>query len=224
ARALEEAELLRNAARRLEGSLVDAHLQALRRELGPHFLFNALNSLSVLADQERAERTVQLIGRLSALLRIALEQRDSMTTLAQELEFIGRYIDYERICLDDRLDVRWQVPSECLNARVPALVLQPLVENAVKHGLDPRTGYGVIVIGAERAHRSLRIWVADEGPGLAARHGREGIGLRNTRDRLHRLFGEDGALRLDAGARDGVTATITIPWMAHEPALEEMST
>lgn len=224
ARDVEEAATLRRAAERLEGSLIDANLQALRWQLNPHFLFNALNSLSVLADEARAPRVVEVIGKLSALLRIALEQRDRSTTLEQEVLFLTRYLEFERVRFEDRLGVEWQLPRECLHAYVPALVLQPLVENAIKHGLSPDSRSAHIVIGAARSGGKLRLWVADRGPGLDdARGGGEGVGLRNTRDRLFQHFGERHSLRLESAPGRGVTATIVIPWSANgsEHALQE---
>jgi two-component system LytT family sensor kinase len=211
-----EAAALRLAAERLEGSLMDANLQALRWQLNPHFLFNALNSLSILADEARAPRVVEVIGRLSALLRIALEQHDQTTTLQQETVFLCRYLDFERVRFEERLGVAWDLEPECLGAQVPALVLQPLVENAIKHGVDRASGSASLVIGAARAGGKLRLWVTDSGPGLSARPAEhEGIGLRNTRNRLEQLFGDNYALRLEPASGSGVTATIVIPWLTN---------
>ncbi|HEX6135284.1 MAG TPA: histidine kinase [Longimicrobiales bacterium] len=223
ARDLAEAAALRQAAVRLEGSLMDANLQALRWQLNPHFLFNALNSVSILAEREGAWRVVQVIGKLSVLLRGALEQRGVTTTLAEEIDFVTRYLEFERERFEDRLDFEWRVALDCRHAQVPALVLQPLVENAIKHGVDPSSGRATVVIGAVRAGGRLRLWVADGGPGLrSSASGREGVGLRNTRDRLRQLFGENYTLRLDPAPAGGVTATVVIPWQnGAAPALQE---
>jgi sensor histidine kinase YesM len=177
-------------------------------------MFNALNTLSVLAAEARADRVVDVIGRLASLLRAALEQPDGTTTLEQEVRFLGRYLDFERVRFEDRLEVEWDISGECLQAAVPALVLQPLVENAIKHGVDRTTGSVSLVIGATRSGGRIRLWVSDHGPGLQQRTAeRDGIGLRNTRDRLQQLFGDRCALNVESANGRGVTATIMIPWM-----------
>ncbi|HEX6307969.1 MAG TPA: histidine kinase [Longimicrobiales bacterium] len=213
ARDVAEAAALRREAERLEGSLIAANLQALRWQLNPHFLFNALNSVSILADAERAPRVVRVVSKLSLLLRAALEQSGSTTTLEEEIDFVSRYLEFERERFEHRLEFEWDIAGECRQAQVPALLLQPLVENAIKHGVDPVSGRARLVIGAARSGGRLRLWVSDHGPGPRPHAaGREGVGLRNTRDRLHQLFGEGYTLRLDPAPDGGMTATVVIPW------------
>src|SRR5215472_10673805 len=169
----------------LKSRLAQARLQALRMQLNPHFLFNTLNSIaSLVHDQPQAE---EMIEALSDLLRLTLKASDRHeVTLREELQFLDRYLLIEQIRFGERLRVEKQIPAAALDALVPILILQPLVENAVRHGIESQIAPGVIRITAERAGRNLRLCVTDNGRGVGtAKNGvSEGVGLSNTRARL----------------------------------------
>ena len=185
----------------LESRLAQARLQALRMQLNPHFLFNTLNSIaSLVHEQPQAEA---MIEALSDLLRITLTASDrAEVTLREELHFLHRYLLIEQIRFGQRLRVEQQIEPSALEAVVPILILQPLVENAVKHGTEAQLAPGVIRITAERAGETLRLAVSDNGRGLvSAADGKikEGVGLSNTRSRLKELYGASAALETAPG-------------------------
>ncbi|HEX2190570.1 MAG TPA: histidine kinase [Longimicrobiaceae bacterium] len=191
-----------------------AQLRALRYQLNPHFLFNTMNAISTLVGEERNREARSMIARLSAFLRSTLEGIDApVIPLAEEVEFVRRYLEIEQARFGDRLRVRVDVADDLLSAPVPALVLQPLVENAVRHAVAPREDGALVVIGARRVRGDLLLSVADDGPGLAAGGdgAGTGIGLANTRERLRELYGPGGALTLEVPASGGVRAVIRIP-------------
>lgn len=194
----------------LEGLLHQAQLEALRSQLNPHFLFNALHSMAELVhtDPKLAE---QLLVRLGELLRQVLQSSNRQeVALAEELEFIRGYVDIERMRLGERLHVNWDIDSNALQVRVPSLVMQPLVENAVQHGIAAATGPGELSIAARLDGDFLLIEVRDNGPGLVrATESPQGIGLANTRARLRRLYGERQGFELQAG--EGLTVRLRIP-------------
>ncbi len=198
----------------LESRLAQARLQALRMQLNPHFLFNTLNSIaSLVHEQPRAEA---MIEALSDLLRVTLSDPDRPeVTLREELRFLDRYLLIEQTRFGERLRVEKQVDEAALDALVPILILQPLVENAVKHGIETRIAPGLIRIEVQRAGDALRLEVSDNGRGLdAAANGKlkEGVGLSNTRSRLKELYGEQASFYLRPGRDGGLLAQIRIPW------------
>ena len=177
------------AASKLEAQLFQAQNQALRMQLQPHFLFNTLHSISSLmhSDVEAADR---MITRLGDLLRTSLDRsRQQEITLGQELEFLGAYLGIESIRFKDRLRVAIEVPAELRGVLVPTFILQPLVENALKHGLSKRKQGGTVSIRAYREGDLLHLEVEDDGEGPPPFHG-DGVGLRSVRERLHLLHGE----------------------------------
>ena len=197
-------------ASRLEAQLATAQLAALRMQLHPHFLFNALNGVSALihGDPDAAD---EMLERLGALLRLSLERGDEQEIpLRDELGFIAQYLELERLQYADRLRVAIDVPDELLDARVPAFILQPLVENALRHGIAPKAEGGTVRIRAEARRAMLEITVLDDGYGPQATP-RKGIGLANVRDRLRARFGDDAALALEARPEGGATARLTLP-------------
>jgi two-component system, LytTR family, sensor kinase len=202
-------------ALRLETKLAQAQLQALKMQLHPHFLFNTLHTISALVheDPSAAER---MIARLSDLLRLSLENAPVQEVpLRQELEFVRRYLEIEQIRFEDRLRVEYDVDPATLEAHVPNLILQPLVENAIRHGLRDRTEGGELSISARREDSSLMLAVADNGcglPGGSIPEDREGVGLSNTRARLRRLYGDRQSFHLSSPSGGGLTALIEIPW------------
>lgn len=194
----------------LESLLRQAQLEALRSQLNPHFLFNALHSIAELVHQD-PKLAEQLIVRLGELLRQALETtRQPELTLSEELEFIRGYLDIEQMRLGDRLRVNWEVEPDALQARVPSLVLQPLVENAIQHGIAATAAPGTLTLRARRQDGFLHVDIADSGPGLASPDLRpQGIGIANTRARLQRLYGERHGFELQHGP--GLTVKLRIP-------------
>lgn len=216
----QEAVRLQAEAASLQAQLADARLAALRMQLNPHFLFNTLHTVSSLAEVD-PEGVQRIVARLSALLRRTLEGTARQEVpLAEELSFLRDYLEIQRIRFQGSLEVREEIGPGVLDALVPNLILQPLVENAVKHGAD-RAGDGVgrVVLHAhlDADAGQLVLAVRDNGPGLsvgaeeaAARTGR--VGLANTRARLDALYGGAAALDLDRAPEGGLAATITLPY------------
>jgi two-component sensor histidine kinase len=205
----------------LAEQLARAQLDALRMQLHPHFLFNALNTIAMLVRDHDADTAVRVTADLGALLRELLRRTTATEVpLRQELDLLGRYLAIEQVRFGDRLRVTRRFDVGVLDAAVPPLVLQPLVENALRHGIAPGTGPGVLCIEASRRDRVLVLTVRDNGSG-AARAAADGIGvgLANTRERLRRLYGDDAYVRLarDAG---GTLATIVLPHRRFNPAAE----
>ena len=196
----------------LEASLAQSRLEALKMQVQPHFLFNSLNAISALVHQD-AERADEMIDALSDFLRLTLESSaEQEVPLERELEFVERYLRIEKVRFGDRLQVKIDAHPETLRALVPSLVLQPLVENAIRHGLEPHPRTGIIAIEARRYLNQLILSIADNGGGLGGDEGRrrEGIGLTNTRARLHALYGTEATFELQE--LDGVRAVVTLPY------------
>jgi len=206
-------------ASQLQTQLVQAQLQSLRMQLHPHFLFNTLHTISALVqeDPEAAERT---IARLSELLRISLESVGlHEIPLRQELDFLDLYLEIERTRFEDRLKVDFEIDENTERALVPNLVLQPLVENAIRHGVSRRSADGHISICAERQGGNLILRVVDNGAGLspdAAYYTKSGVGLSATRGRLERLYGRSQSLILRNLATGGVEAKVILPYNTEE--------
>jgi two-component system, LytTR family, sensor kinase len=204
------------AAEQLAAGLAEARLQALKMQLHPHFLFNTLNAISALIPQE-AQPARRMVARLGDLLRTTLEQEATQeVSLGEELEFLEPYLEIEQTRLGDRLSVEFQVEPQALDARVPHLVLQPLVENAIRHGVAPRSGPGVVTIAAAVEGGSLILHVRNTGGSArdGSTHEPGGRGLANVRSRLEHLYGADQQLTAGpAGPAEWVT-TIRIPYRA----------
>jgi LytS/YehU family sensor histidine kinase len=197
AREARRAEELR--AERLRASLAEARLRALQLQLQPHMLFNALNAIGALVITDRKGEAFDAIGRLGDLLRVALatEARQEVS-LREEVELTEAYLAIEQVRLGDRLDARWEISPEAECARIPPLLLQPLVENAVRHGVAHRVEGGRLVVRADRVGERLRLEVRDDGPGVGgSRAAGNGIGLENARQRLEQLYGVDQRLDLE---------------------------
>ena len=198
----------------LETRLAEAHLQALQRQLHPHFLFNTLHTISALMHRD-IEAADAMLERLSDLLRLTLDRIGTQhVSLKDELDFIEKYLEIERARFGERLKVNMAVDPTILDAPVPTLLLQPLVENAVRHGIAPKVGGGTIEIVAQREGDQLRLTVRDNGFGLAADalHAfNTGVGLSNTRARLQHLYGARHRFEFDRPADGGLTVTVVIP-------------
>jgi len=198
----------------LEARLAQARLETLRMQLNPHFLFNTLNSIASLVHED-PDAAEQMIEALSELLRLALHTSGRQeTTLRDELSFLDHYLLIERVRFGDRLHLEKNIDLGALNAMVPTLILQPLVENAVKHGIESQLAPGVIQITAEHVDGSLRLEVTDNGRGLSGSTFTEGLGLRNSRLRLKELYGEAGKLQVHSGEGRGFSVEVLMPWRA----------
>jgi sensor histidine kinase YesM len=211
-------------AAQLESQLAQARLDALRKQLQPHFLFNTLNTVSILIDEDTKAARNMLV-RLSDLLRATLDRSKAQeVSLKQEIEFIEGYLEIERTRFQDRLTVEMEIDPNALNARVPDLILQPIVENAIRHGIAPRAASGVIGIRAARLNGSLRLEVRDNGGGMRGeglKAGSGGVGIANTRARLAHMYGADHRFEMRNLAGGGLLVDITIPFHTDAPAAAE---
>jgi sensor histidine kinase YesM len=200
-------------AAQLETQLTRAQLDALKMQLHPHFLFNTLNTISVLMEEDVAAANEMLL-RLSDLLRAALKNNEAHeVTLEEELEFLEKYLQIEQARFQDRLKVRIDPGPETLTAYLPNLILQPLVENAIRHAVAPRATETLIEIRSHKLDGHLHLSVSDNGEGMVD-HATptNGIGLRNTRARLEKLYGSNQDFRLETTAGGGVHISIIIPF------------
>jgi signal transduction histidine kinase len=201
-------------ASQLETRLVEAQLQSLQRQLQPHFLFNTLNTISALMHRD-VDAADAMIARLSDLLRISLQMVGVQeVTLKEELDFLSKYLEIEQTRFRDRLTVVFDVAPDTFDALVPNLILQPLVENAIKHGIGPRPAPGTITIRARRIGTMLELVVQDNGVGLSAARLSDfnrGIGLSNTRSRLDHLYGSIHRFEFRQPAEGGLLVLIAIP-------------
>jgi len=205
-------------AAQLESRLIEAELRALKHQLDPHFLFNTMNTIAVLVREKRNDDAVALIARLGSLLRLTLEStRVQTVTLRQELEFLTRYLEIQQARFGERLSFTAEPDPGTLDAVIPNLILQPLVENAILHGIAQRSTPGHIAIHARVREHRLELEVRDDGPGFApdpAGRIREGIGLTNTRERLQRHYGADHQMVLRSERGRGVTVSLVLPLRA----------
>jgi sensor histidine kinase YesM len=201
----------------LEAQLVQAQLQALKMQLHPHFLFNTLNSISALL-REDVEAADAMVARLGDFLRLTLDSAGAQeVTLREELSFLECYLEIEQVRFQDRLSTRMEVDPQILDARVPNLILQPIIENAIRHGVACTAKPGRIEIRATRRNDSLLVQVKDNGPGISTsggprKEGGEGVGLSNTRARLERLYGGAHRLELANVSEGGLLVTLEIPF------------
>lgn len=217
---------LRHQSNRMLILAADAHkaqLKMLRYQLNPHFLFNTLNSISTLVLVKDAARANAMLTRLSAFLRYSLAGEPTQTvTVAQELEALRLYLDIERMRFEDRLKVVIDVDPAVAQAQLPSLLLQPLVENAIKYGVAPSEAGATLVLGAHRVGDRLRLTVADTGPGFIAGApasaapvtsgmGQTGLGLANIRERLRQFYGDEHKLVIGPNQPHGVRVDIDIP-------------
>jgi sensor histidine kinase YesM len=207
-----------------EVELAGARLHALQAQLRPHFMFNALNSVAMLVRGGRGPEAVEMIARVSDVLRDSLDEESrAEVTLAEEVALARRYLAIEEVRFADRLDVRVDLTEQAKTARVPRLILQPVVENAVRHGIGARAAAGRVEIAGRTTDDELVVTVRDDGPGPrphpltpspagtgGAQNG-NGVGLKNTRERLRTAYGETARFTLEHGVDGGAVATIVIP-------------
>jgi len=204
------------AAAALQAELATARLQALRNHLEPHFLFNSLHSIAALARANDSAGVVRLTASLGDVLRYVLDSRNASARLADEFVIVERYLEIQRARHADRLAVTLTLAPEAAQASVPVLVVQPLVENALKHGLTPRVRAGTLAVRASVLDGRIRIDVEDDGVGLPegwTMTASRGTGLRNLASRLAAEFGDQAGLAVSARQSGGVLASITLPFV-----------
>ncbi len=211
---------------KLEAELARAHLEALRLEIQPHFLFNTLNSIAALIRMQANDKALEMLLGLGALMRATIDRpHDHLTPLSNEVAFVRQYLDLQAARFGDRLDVRIDVDAEALPVQVPSFLLQPLVENALRHGLARKTGRMTLDVRGRVSGDTLLVEVSDDGVGLppgfdVARDG--GTGLRNIRSRLQQLYGSAAQLAIDAATGGGTRVSVRLP-AAHAAALSKVS-
>lgn len=198
------------AASELRTQLVQARLDALRGQLHPHFLFNTLNAIATLMHED-VDAADQMLTHLGDLLRLSLDRSSAEITLGEELGFVERYLAIMQHRFSDRLSVRYETGDALANALVPTFVTQPLVENALEHGIARRPGPGRVEIAARRENGVLELSVSDDGPGVAEPRS-SGVGLSNTRARLQQLYGAASTLTLEPLEGGGTRAVVRIPY------------
>jgi len=207
-------------ASQLQAQLAQAQLEALKMQLHPHFLFNTLNGIAMLVRKGGQQEAVKMLVGLSDLLRLALENAGTqVVTLQQELSFLERYLELQRIRFRDRLTIELAVAPDTLAAEVPNLILQPIVENAIRHGVDRSSDAVLVEIRARRENDRLRLEVRDDGPGFSGEvraDGSEGVGLSNTRQRLERLYGPEYLFEIGDAPEGGARAVLEIPYRRSE--------
>jgi two-component system, LytTR family, sensor kinase len=209
---------------RLETRLMESQLQALQHQLHPHFLFNTLHAISTLVHRD-PDRADLMIERLSDLLRITLRKvAVQEVELAEELEYLRAYLDIEQVHFGNRLRIEYRIDVAAMDVLVPTLILQPIVENAIRHGLEPMTRPGTLTVEAQADGDTLWLRVRDDGAGLPKSwKRREGVGLTNTRSRIDRLYGEQAALTVRDNPGGGVVVDIYIPLRRGAPKREQVA-
>jgi len=217
-----EARTQEVAASRLQANLAEARLQMLVAQFEPHFLFNTLNAISVLALEGNNKAVVDMLGRVSELLRVSLDgNRPAEVPLEMEIQFITDYLEIQRIRFSDRLSLVKDIQPEVAGALVPSLILQPLVENAVVHGIAQRRGPGCVTVRASRQENSLLLEVSDTGPGFRSAESEgaaRGLGLATTRARLEQLYGSDQRLECVDLPEGGASVRLSLPLRTAPPA------
>ncbi|MEW6735095.1 MAG: histidine kinase [Acidobacteriota bacterium] len=199
-------------AQALEAQLQQAQLLALKQQLHPHFLFNALNTIAMLARNGETQQVVRMIAELGEMLRWSLNENVAQEiTLAVELESARRYLAIEQFRFPDRLQVEMSVPEDLLSAAVPNLILQPLIENAVRHGIAKSSSASLVRINAQRREKVLELCVEDDGEGFPAEW-KPGVGLGNTRARLAQLYGEHAELNIIQNGTKGASVRLCLPY------------
>lgn len=204
--------------RRLKATAMahEAQLKMLHYQLNPHFLFNTLNAISTLILDKDTHLANTMVTRLSRFLRYSLDKDPMLkVTVAEEVEALKLYLDIEKVRFDERLQLHFDIDTEARSALMPSLLLQPLVENSIKHAVSQAINGGSISIAASVSGQSLHLRVADDGPGLELQHSgmprSDGVGLMNCRERLKEIYGSKQSFRLGATDPHGLTVTITIP-------------
>ena len=206
-------------ASQLEVALGEARLRAVQAQLNPHFFFNTLQAISVMAMAGEREGVVEMLSRLSSLLRVSFDKhRPQQVPLADEMAFVVGYLGIQQLCFGERLIVENDVRSEVLNAYVPSMLLQPLVENALVHGIAVKPGRGTIRITGRRSGDDLLIEVADSGPGFQTRQPyRSGVGLAASESRLNLIFASNHSIEYGLSNLGGASVKVRIPFLSGAP-------
>ena len=208
-----QAEQLKSSE--LKAALATSQLQTLKTQINPHFLFNTLNAISALVS-DSPKKATETIAQLSDLLRMSLKSDETQEiSLKQELDFLQKYVQLQQTLLEQRLKVQWDIRPETLDAAVPSMILQPLVENAINHGISPVENGGRIVIAAQKRNGNLRLSVSDNGQGLSSEAElsfQNGIGLHNTKERLRQLYGGRQEFKISEISTGGVSVEMEIPF------------
>ncbi len=208
-------------AAQLETQLAKAQLNALKMQLHPHFLFNTMHAISSLMEED-IKSAQRMITKLSDLLRITLDNAGvQKVSMKQELDFLKGYLEIQQTRFHDRLNIEYSFDDSIMNAEVPNLLLQPLVENAIKHGISPQAEGGKIQISAKRDNELLRLGVTDDGKGNGDKEVKEGIGIKNIRERLNQLYGENYTMELSSENEKGFSVIISIPYKDYTPDEKE---
>ncbi len=205
---LQEQQIQRISAER---RVVETPLRMLQAQIEPHFLFNTLaNAISLIDIEQKAAK--EMLQHLTKSLRLSLElSREKTSTLRQEAEMLKTYLSIFKLRMGSRLEFTIETPEELLDLPIPPMLLQPLVENAVKHGIEPKVEGGCIHIKAQQANSRLKITISDSGLGFAEKVQLQGFGLENVTSRLHALYNEGASLKLEENVPCGVVATIEVP-------------
>ncbi len=218
--------------RQTEHELLKTKLLFLQAQISPHFLFNALNTISAICSRERAAQAQNLVIRLAHFLRRTLKRADEKVTLREEIEYIDSYLEIEKVRFQDRLNVERQfdLKDESWNIKIPLLILQPLVENAIKHGISKKESGGTLKIAVGDQNGGIRVQIIDDGVGMApevleqlftSSHSSlegAGIGVKNIQQRLTHLYGPEGGLRYESAPGQGTKVTVHIPRGKGDPA------
>jgi signal transduction histidine kinase len=206
----------------LKTQLAQAQLRVLKAQLQPHFLFNTLNAIVTLIRLQRNADAEEMTGRLGELMRSAIEETDAQEVpLRTELKFLHLYLEIEQVRFRDRLTVEVESSPAVMDALVPYMCLQPLAENAVRHGIARRSSPGKVTVAARRLGTSVELTIRDDGPGLAAPEDRRagGLGIANTRERLAQLYGDKAMLNLESACGQGTQVTIRLPYHLTEASV-----
>ena len=197
----------------LQSSLSQAQLEILNTQINPHFLFNTLGAISALIYQNR-QAAVDCIAELSELLRISLKSNQNQkTTFKEELDFLRKYVQIQQTLLQKRLQVKWNIAPETLDAEIPNMILQPLVENSIRHGISPLKRGGTLEVIASSSNRRLTLVVKDDGRGFPSNSSlNSGLGLKNIRDRLEHLYDDQHEFKINQPKEGGVIIEIAIPF------------
>jgi two-component system LytT family sensor kinase len=200
---------------RMQGQLAESKLQALLMQINPHFLFNTLNSISVLVQKHENAKAQEMLVRLSDFFRQTLDRgEEQCLPLRKELTLVEQYLAIEQIRFGDRLEVEYQVEPACLDTRVPVLILQPLVENAIKHGLSRKVGTCHLRISASMTPDGVALKVSDDGVGMALQQTRDGVGLSNVKNRLRALYAERHQFLFNSTPGQGTEVSIVLGALA----------
>jgi len=199
---------------RAQTSAKDAQLQMLRYQLNPHFMFNTMNAISTLIYKHENDKANEMLDKLCEFFRYTLDQNaNSKTTLQKELELLELYLSIEKVRFAERLTINMQINDNTLDCQVPSMLLQPLVENAIKYAIEPRKKAGFVTISAEKVNNRLIIDVIDNGNGQNNKVSNGfGIGMTNTKARLDAMFNGDYDLKIDDNDQKGTTVTISVPF------------